>query len=500
MESMAPPKGRKLSSETTGNQVTFTFAGKSLSCRPNTTVAVALWENGIRELSHSHKYGRARGVSCARGHCTSCLMRVDGIPNVRTCHTPVQQGMVVEKQDAGAFYGPPLQKVLSIGGNLFPVGFYYKWFTQPAVLSRVFLDQIRPLTGVGRIPDLTRSTLALPSAPDVSDASNNPQIEKVESTNLGNLGCIVIGAGISGMKAACAQDDQVTLIDEHPVPGGQRASALETLAKSTSTRIERFDVLASAHKALVAAKDELVSFPNIQFRGGLKAVAGYRPNGLVLRNETHLFTATFDRLIWNAGALDSLGLFPGNDTPGVMGPRALFRLLQRDGLEVKGQRVLVIGGGMDLWLSAALLSSKGAKINLVITESGYQSEVSAAVDLGWQLTTGLELAEIQNRGSQAIEATFTPMSSTPGPAHSHMRLQADFAVICRRGKPAYDIPYQLGTKLSAQPDLGGFVARETRMGAFSGKLPGGHEIQIQGEAAGALPDQISQTTSEGELS
>ncbi len=146
------------------DSVTITFAGKPVVCRADTSIGVALWEKGIRHISHSHKYGKPRGLTCARGHCTSCMMRVDGEPNVRTCQTPVREAMVVEIQDAGAFYGPPMQKMLSLGGNLFPVGFYYKWFTKPAILSRFFLDQIRPLTGVGKLPDASKAVAALPPA------------------------------------------------------------------------------------------------------------------------------------------------------------------------------------------------------------------------------------------------------------------------------------------------------------------------------------------------
>ncbi len=465
---------------TNNSQVTIIFGGKPLACRPDTSVAIALWEKGVRHLSHSHKYGKPRGVSCARGHCTSCLMRVDGIPNVRTCHTPVQEGMVVEVQDAGAFYGPPMQKMLRIGGNLFPVGFYYKWFTKPAVLSRFFLDQIRPLTGVGRLPS---GNVQLPT-------ENLTATETIPSTNLGNLGTLVIGAGPSGLAAALAVpvgDGPITIIDDHLHPGGQRAAALETLSQSTTTKIERFDILASAHKRLKSLLESLDDRPEICFHPGVRAIAGYRPNGVVLRDDHTLFTGTFEHLVWAAGALDNIGLFPGNDTPGVIGPRAAYRLLERDGLDVEGKRVLVMGGGLDLWLSAALLSARGATISLAVTERGNNSEVSAAVDLGWQLTTGLQLSEIRGQGQESVEATFVPRASTPGPSHSHLRLKADFAVMCGRGKPAYDIPYQLGAELTAQPELGGYAPRGAKDGVFKGRLPGGHGVEVLGEAAGALP-------------
>ncbi|MFN2370050.1 MAG: (2Fe-2S)-binding protein, partial [Candidatus Krumholzibacteriia bacterium] len=144
--------------------VTIRFEGRPLACREGTSVAAALWEHGVRTLSHSPKYGRPRGVTCARGHCTACLMRIDGVPNVRTCETPVRDGMTVTRQDPGAFYGAPMQKVLAAGGSLFPVGFYYKWFTRPPFVSRSFLRAIRPLTGIGRLPDAVAGARALPPA------------------------------------------------------------------------------------------------------------------------------------------------------------------------------------------------------------------------------------------------------------------------------------------------------------------------------------------------
>ncbi len=460
--------------------VKINFAGKSIVCRTDTSVGVALWEKGIRHISRSPKYGKPRGMSCARGHCTSCLMRVDGEPNVRTCETPVREGMVVEIQDAGAFYGPPMQKMLSIGGSLFPVGFYYKWFTKPAVLSRFFLDQIRPLTGVGRLPNASHAVAALPAGEEV---------EVLPSSELGNVGHLIIGAGPSGLMEALQADGPVTIIDDNQEPGGQRAAALEALHSTPGTNFDRFEILVAAHKRLTQLKEELADRPDINFRGGVRAIAGYQPSCVVMRDEFKLETASFDCMTWAAGALDSLGLFPGNDTPGVIGPRAAYRLLQRDGLNVQGQRVLVIGGGLDFWLTAALLESRGATVSLVMTETGYQSEVSAAVDRGWQLTTGLQLSNISSRGENALEATFAPGATTPGPAHSHLKIEAQFAVICGRGKPAYDIPYQLGLELTAQPQCGGYAPRGVQAPRFETNLKSGSSLLVCGEATGALPAQ-----------
>ncbi|MHB8947330.1 MAG: (2Fe-2S)-binding protein, partial [Bacillota bacterium] len=46
----------------------------------------------------SHPRTGPRGLFCAIGRCTDCVMTVDGVPNVRTCVTPVREGLRVETQ------------------------------------------------------------------------------------------------------------------------------------------------------------------------------------------------------------------------------------------------------------------------------------------------------------------------------------------------------------------------------------------------------------------
>lgn len=60
-------------------------------------IASALWANGKKDLRYTKK-NNPRGIYCGIGRCTDCVMVVDGIPNVRTCKTPVREGMVIETQ------------------------------------------------------------------------------------------------------------------------------------------------------------------------------------------------------------------------------------------------------------------------------------------------------------------------------------------------------------------------------------------------------------------
>ncbi len=79
-------------------KVIFTFEGQKMEGYKDEPIAAALVAAGIKVLSYSRKLKRPRGFFCAIGNCSSCLMRVNGIPNVRTCVTRLEEGMVVERQ------------------------------------------------------------------------------------------------------------------------------------------------------------------------------------------------------------------------------------------------------------------------------------------------------------------------------------------------------------------------------------------------------------------
>lgn len=79
-------------------QLHFFFEGEKLEAFEGETVAAALIANGIVSFRFTEKHKRPRGLFCSVGKCASCLMVVDGKPNVMTCITPVREGMKVERQ------------------------------------------------------------------------------------------------------------------------------------------------------------------------------------------------------------------------------------------------------------------------------------------------------------------------------------------------------------------------------------------------------------------
>jgi predicted molibdopterin-dependent oxidoreductase YjgC len=79
-------------------KVEFTLDGKRMEGYEGQPIAMALHANGVRIYRETPEMKRTRGFFCAIGKCSSCFMVVDGIPNVRTCVTPLTKGMRVETQ------------------------------------------------------------------------------------------------------------------------------------------------------------------------------------------------------------------------------------------------------------------------------------------------------------------------------------------------------------------------------------------------------------------
>ena len=83
-----------------GEPVTIEFEGQRYRGFAREPVAVALFASGVRVLSRSIKYHRPRAFFCLEGHCGACLMRVDGLPNTRSCLEPCHEGQVLRGQNA----------------------------------------------------------------------------------------------------------------------------------------------------------------------------------------------------------------------------------------------------------------------------------------------------------------------------------------------------------------------------------------------------------------
>jgi hypothetical protein len=232
------------------------------------------------------------------------------------------------------------------------------------------------------------------------------------------------------MEAALSASGSVLLVDDHSTPGGQRFSALQ--------QIEQLD--APEHLS-----EQITNSHNITFAGDTRVVAGYKPGMLLLKSGDGLSTVQGKTIKWCAGKLDRIGLFENNDLPGLMGPRGLYRLVAKQQMDVNNREVVVCGHGRDFWISAFLLNAKGANVTAVLDVDD-KDLIETATASGITVTTGtMPVGAHSNNGAlSAIKLEGTSY-------------KCELCIITGNAKPAYDIPYQLGAKLTLDPARGGFI-------------------------------------------
>ena len=80
-------------------KVTIYVNGEPIEAVKGEVVAAALLAAGYKKFRKTPKYHRPRGIFCAIGRCTDCALTINGVPNVRSCVTPVEDGMQIMIQD-----------------------------------------------------------------------------------------------------------------------------------------------------------------------------------------------------------------------------------------------------------------------------------------------------------------------------------------------------------------------------------------------------------------
>jgi predicted molibdopterin-dependent oxidoreductase YjgC len=87
-----------LGDDRAGKSVGILVDGRAIQAKEGEKILAALLAQGIIVNRYTVKRNEPRGLFCGIGQCTDCAMVVDGKPNVRTCMTPVREGMVIETQ------------------------------------------------------------------------------------------------------------------------------------------------------------------------------------------------------------------------------------------------------------------------------------------------------------------------------------------------------------------------------------------------------------------
>ncbi len=320
--------------------VAFWFQGRRVQGVENQSIAAALFASGERTLSYSIKYHRPRGILCGRGRCSTCAVEVDGVSGVKSCSTPVREGMRVRRQDYRPWFAPALSFAARV--LPFPAGFYYRFFTKPRVVRESFLGSLRRMAGVGRI-DTSASGHTAPAA--------SPGTGAAAATLSSRYDIVVVGAGVSGMAAAVAAAQsgaQVALIEEYGFLGGHAIGTLHD-ASAAGARDDLIAAVAGTPTITVARSATVQGL----YEGNTLLISSGRP---VTQRRVQAGT-----LILATGALDIIPLFENNDLPGIFGPRGLRLFIERDGL-TPGRRAVVIGEGRDADDVIDMLRSRGVEI------------------------------------------------------------------------------------------------------------------------------------------
>jgi len=372
----------------------FHFQDKLIEAKDGDTIAAALYRDGRRIFSRSFKYHRPRGLLCVSGKCPNCLMNVDGIPNVRTCITPVRDDMKVKPQNAFPSLESDLLSITQRFDWLMPVGWYYKTFTHPAMWHAAE-PTIRRVAGLGEV--LTSEPKEYEHAWMHADTA-------------------VVGGGWAGIQAAleAAKDGgQVVVIDDQPALGGQ-------------ARYRK-----RGGEIPVDPIRQLQALPNVQILHDSYCFGLYEGNLLgVLQRDPHPGAA--ERLIHlrtqqttvATGTYETPLLFPNNDLPGVMLSTGVLRLLHLYGVRA-GKRAVIVGP-----------SALSEEVSVDLHEAGM--DVAAIV-------SPEELVSVS--GSGAVKGVQTKAGD----------FECDLVVVCGPRVPDAGLISQAGGKLTWCGVKGAFV-------------------------------------------
>jgi sarcosine oxidase subunit alpha len=378
-----------------GEPVAVEFEGEDVRAFGGEPLAVALHASGVQVLSRSIKYHRPRAFFCLAGHCGACLMRIDGLPNMKACQTPCHDGMVAYGQNA--FPASDLD-VLGAVDWMFPKGMdHHTLMTGSKLVNTVMQKVVRQLSGLGTLPDAPPASL-----PEVAQR---------------HVDVLVVGGGPAGLAAATAAaraGARTMCVDEQDEPGGSLLAwpgGLEDAKRRARDARE-------AGVEIVSRATALAWFPEDD--GGVLAVA----------TPDRLMRLRARRYVYATGGYDVNLPFEDNDRPGVFAARAVGRLLVRHGV-LAGRRVLLAGGGDYPRALAGLL--RDAKVDVIEPDG----EVVRARGTPW-----IKGADVQRSGEKkarrvecdaiAVAATPAPASEAPRSHGATVRLSAEhggFAVV-----------------------------------------------------------------------
>lgn len=281
--------------------VTLFLDGAPIEANEGEPVAMSLVAADKTTLARSPKLHRPRGPACMRGGCDGCLCRVAGTPNVMTCLIPAKAGLKIETQNT---LGSRTVDLLQLTDWFFTKGIdHHHLLAGVPGLAPLMQTMARRIAGLGTLPDAEKP---------------------ITQGTIKETDVVVIGGGVSGVVAASTlakKGYKVTIADDGVTLGGSLLALDQNTIKSFFERwpLGSTEVLNQSVCVGVFERDVLIVSQQ-------QAVV-YRPKMLVLAT----------------GAHDGVGVFDGNDLPGVYSARAAAKMASL-GITV-GERIVLAGHG-----------------------------------------------------------------------------------------------------------------------------------------------------------
>ena len=447
-----------------GKPVSITFNGREIKAHEGEPVAAALVAAGVDVLTRSFKYHRPRGFFCAIGKCSSCVLRINGIPNVKACVTQVEEGMKVETQRG---FPSTNHDLLSLFDKVpIPAGFYWHKFT-----NRLSWSVARPF--IRSIVGITKLTEVRPDAKTFLPSESR------------EVDLAIVGGGPAGISAALYASRfgaKVALIDDNPKIGGQ-------LVKQTHKFFGSIEYYAGTRGIELARimRDEVEKEDKVEALTNSTVVGAYGKNLIAVvqrkgSRDERLIKIRTKRLIIGTGGRERTLIFENNDLPGVMGAGGVQTLMNIYGIN-PGRDAIIVGAGNVGLILAYQMTQAGISVKAVVEAmpqfGGYYVHAAKTVRLGISLLTSHTILKAlgKKRAEGAliakVDEQFRPVKGT------ERKIDADLIAIAVGFNPDCDLAIQAGAKVKYVSELGGLVPLHDKFQETSEE-----GLYVTGDAAG----------------
>ena len=380
-----------------GRRVSFTFDGREVHGHEDETVAAALHAAGVTTYRESPRLHRPRGFFCAIGKCSSCLMTVDGVPNVRVCITPLREGMVVRSaRDRGHLPGedPPAD---------------WPWpgrYRQNVVEAQV----------------------------------------------------VIIGAGPAGLSAAIETTRSgldTVIVDENDRFGGQLIKQTHMFfgSREHHAKVRGIDIPAMLMKEIDERK--------ARFLLGATVIGFYGDGTAAAVRGRELLHLKAGKIIVATGASENMLAFENCDLPGIYGAGAVQTLMNVHGIVPGRRVLMVGAGNIGLIVSYQLLQAGVEVTDIIEAApqiGGYHVHAAKVLRSGVPIHTSHTILGAAGRDKvESAEVARVDGNWKPVPG-TERTLEVDTICLAVGLSPTAELLFQAGCQSWYVPELGGHLA------------------------------------------